>query len=219
MFGLKLVIGNKRYSSWSLRPWLLMKHFDIPFEEIPVLLDTPEFKPTVLKYSPSGKVPCLIDGDIAVHETLAIMEYVAELFPEKPIWPRDRAARALARALSNEMHAGFMGLRSACPMNLRRRFAHKDRGAAATADVARIVAAWRDARTRFGAGGPFLFGAYSAADAMFAPVVTRLDTYAWPVDADTRAYMDAVLADPAFLAWKAGADAETEIVAADEVED
>jgi glutathione S-transferase len=219
MFGLKLVIGNKRYSSWSLRPWLLMKYFEIPFEDVVVPLDTPEFKPTVLKYSPSGKVPCLVDGDILVHETLAIIEYVAELFPEKPIWPRDRAARAYARALANEMHAGFMGLRSACPMNLRRRFAYKDRGPAATADVARIVAAWRDARARFGAGGPFLFGEFSAADAMYAPIVTRLDNYSWPVAADTRAYMDAVLSDPAFLAWKADADAETAIVEADEVED
>lgn len=219
MSTLKLVIGNKRYSSWSLRPWMLMRHFGIAFEEIPVPLDTPEFKPTVLKYSPSGKVPCLVDGDIHVHETLAIVEYLAELFPEKAIWPGDRAARALARALSSEMHAGFQGLRNACPMNLRRHFAWKDRGPAAALDVARIVAAWSDARARFGAGGPFLFGAFSAADAMFAPVVTRLDTYAWPVAADTRAYMDAVLADPAFRAWKADADAETEIVAADEVED
>ncbi len=215
----KLVIGNKRYSSWSLRPWLVMTHFGLPFEEVAVLLDTPQFKPTVLRWSPAGKVPCLVDGDIRVHETLAIIEYLAETHPESAIWPRDRAARALARALANEMHAGFMGLRSACPMNLRRRFAFKDRGAAATADVARIVAAWRDARARFGAAGPFLFGAFSAADAMFAPVVTRLDTYAWPVEADIRAYMDAVLTLPAFLAWKAGADAETEIVAADEVAD
>jgi glutathione S-transferase len=147
MSGLKLVIGNKRYSSWSLRPWLLMTHFGIPFEEVLVPLDTPEFKPTVLTYSPSGKVPCLVDGDILVHETAAIVEYLAESFPATPIWPRDRAARALARALANEMHAGFQGLRSACPMNLRRRFAFKDRGPAATADVARIVAAWRDRKS------------------------------------------------------------------------
>ena len=219
MADLKLVIGNKRYSSWSLRPWLLATHFAIPFEEILVPLDTPEFKPTVLKYSPSGKVPCLVDGDIRVHETLAIVEYLAESFPEAAIWPRDRAARALARALSSEMHAGFMGLRSACPMNLRRHFAFKDRGPAAAKDVERIVAAWRDARARFGVAGPFLFGEFSAADAMFAPVVTRLDTYAWPVDGDTRAYMDAVLTLPAFLAWKAGADAETAILAADEVDE
>lgn len=217
MTALKLVIGNKRYSSWSLRPWLVMTHFAIPFEEIPVLLDTPEFKPTVLKYTPSGKVPCLVDGDIHVFETLAIIEYLAEIFPETAIWPTDRAARALARSMSNEMHAGFVGLRGACPMNLRRRFARKDRGEAATRDVARIVESWREARARFGAGGPFLFGAFSAADAMFAPVVTRLDTYDWAVDPDIRAYMDAVLALPAYRAWKAGADAETEIVEADEV--
>ncbi|WP_333826253.1 glutathione S-transferase family protein [Pinisolibacter sp.] len=215
----KLIIGNKRYSSWSLRPWLLMTHFGLSFEEILVPLDTPEFKPTVLKYSPSGKVPCLVEGDIHVHETLAIFEFLAENHPELPIWPRDRAARALARALASEMHAGFTGLRGACPMNLRTHFAFKDRGPAATADVARIEDAWRDARARFGAGGPFLFGEFSAADAMFAPVVTRLDTYSWPVAADTRAYMDAVLALPAFRTWKAGADAETAIVGADEVED
>lgn len=219
MSDLKLVIGNKRYSSWSLRPWLLMTHFGMPFEEIAVLLDTPSFRPTVLRWSPSGKVPCLVDGDVHVHETLAILEYLAEIFPEHAVWPRDRAARALARALSSEMHAGFTGLRSACPMNLRRSFAFKDRGPAAAADVVRISSAWRDARGRYGAGGPFLFGAFSAADAMFAPVVTRLDTYSWPVDGDIRAYMDAVLSLPAFLAWKAAADAETEIVAADEVED
>lgn len=215
---LKLVIGNKRYSSWSLRPWLLLTHFAIPFDEITILLDTPEFKPEVLKYAGSGKVPCLVDGDVAVFETLAIIEYLAESFPDRAVWPADRAARALARSIANEMHAGFAGLRAACPMNLRRHFPWKDRGPAAAADVARIVAAWRDARARFGAGGPFLFGAFSAADAMFAPVVTRLDTYAWPVAADTRAYMDAILALPAYRAWKAAADAETEILAADEVE-
>jgi glutathione S-transferase len=191
----------------------------MPFEEILVPLDTPEFKPTVLTYSPSGKVPCLVDGPVHVHETLAIFEYLAEIFPEHAVWPRDRAARALARALASEMHAGFMGLRSACPMNLRRSFAFKDRGPAAAKDVTRIVEAWRDARGRFGAGGPFLFGAFSAADAMFAPVVTRLDTYSWPVDGDIRAYMDEVLTLPAFRAWKAGADAETAIVAADEVDE
>jgi glutathione S-transferase len=215
---LKLVIGNKRYSSWSLRPWLLMTHFGIAFEEIGVLLDTPSFKPTVLKYSPAGRVPCLVDGDVSVFETLAIIEYLAETHPDLAIWPRERAARALARSIANEMHAGFGALREACPMNLRRSFPWRDRGAAVNADVGRIVALWRDARARFGAGGPFLFGAFSAADAMYAPVATRLDTYAFPVAADTRAYIDAILTLPAFRAWKAGADAETEIVAADEVE-
>lgn len=213
----RLVIGNKRYSSWSLRPWLLMTHFGIPFEEVMVPLDTPEFAATVARWSPSGKVPCLVDGDVVVFETLAIVEYLAETRPDLPIWPRDRVARAHARALANEMHAGFLGLRAAYPMNLRRHFPWKDRGAAAARDVARIVAAWRGARERFGAGGPFLFGAFSAADAMYAPVVTRLDTYTWPVADDTRAYMDTILSLPAFRAWKAAADAETAILAADEV--
>lgn len=217
MSALKLVIGNKRYSSWSLRPWLVATHFGIAFDEILLPLDTPEFAPALRRYSPAGKVPCLVDGDVSVFETLAIIEYLAEIFPEKAIWPRDRAARALARSIANEMHAGFTGLRAACPMNLRRSFAYKDRGEAATRDVARITASWRDARRRFGADGPFLFGAFSAADAMYAPVATRLDTYAWPVEPDTRAYVDAVLALPAFRAWKAAADLETAILVHDEV--
>ncbi len=218
MAALRLVIGNKRYSSWSLRPWLAMTHFAIPFDETLILLDRPEFKAEVARFSPSGRVPCLVDGDIAVWETLAILEYLAETFPEKAIWPRDRAARAHARAIANEMHAGFTGLRAACPMNLRRTFALRDWGDAARADVARIEALWRDARARFGAGGPFLFGGFSAADAMFAPVALRLDGYGWPLAEDTRAYVDAILALPAFRAWKAGADQETEIVLADEID-
>lgn len=220
MSALKLVIGNKRYSSWSLRPWLVATHFGLAFEEIPILLDQPGTKVEILKWSPSGRVPCLIDGDVRVWETLAIIEYLAELRPDLPIWPADRAARAHARAIANEMHAGFMALRSSCPMNLRRGFAWKGWGGEAAArDVARIVELWRDARARFGAGGPFLFGAFSAADAMYAPVVARLDGYSWPIDADVRAYVDAVMGLPAFRAWKAGADAETAILAADEVDD
>lgn len=220
MASLRLVIGNKRYSSWSLRPWLAMTHFAIPFEETKILLDLPGTKAEILRFSPSGRVPCLIDGDIVVWETLAILEYLAESFPDRAIWPRDRAARAHARAVSNEMHAGFQALRGACPMNLRRDFPWRGWGGeAAAADVARIEALWRGTRARFGATGPFLFGEFSAADAMFAPVVARLAGYSWPLAADTRAYVDAVLALPAFLAWKAGADQETEIVAADEVED
>jgi glutathione S-transferase len=215
-----LVIANKRYSSWSLRPWLVMTHFGLPFREVGVLLDLPESKAEILRWSPSGRVPCLVDGDIRVWETLAIVEYLAERHPDLPIWPTDVAARAEARAISNEMHAGFQALRSACPMNLRKRFAWKPRGGEkAAADVARIVELWRAARARFGAGGPFLFGAFSAADAMYAPVATRLDTYAWPLDADIRAYVDAVLDLPAFRAWKAAADLETALVPSDEVED
>jgi glutathione S-transferase len=218
MSSLRLVIGNKRYSSWSLRPWLVMTHFAIPFDETKILLDLPGTKAEILRFSPSGRVPCLIDGDIAVWETLAIIEFLAESFPDRAIWPRDRAARARARAVANEMHAGFTALRNACPMNLRRDFAPRDWGGAAARDVARIEDLWRDARARFGAAGPFLFGAFSAADAMYAPVVARLAGYGWPIASDTRAYVDAVQALPAYRAWKAGADEETEIVAADEVD-
>ena len=219
MPSLRLVIGNKRYSSWSLRPWLLMTHFGIPFEETEILLDRPSSKAEILRFSPSGRVPCLVDGDVSVWETLAIVEYLAESFPSLVIWPRARAARAMARAISSEMHAGFTSLRSACPMNLRRSFPWRDWGGAATAaDVARIEALIGEARARFGAEGPFLFGAFSAADAMYAPVAVRLAGYSWPVGDVTQAWIEAVYALPAFAAWKAGADAETEILAIDEID-
>jgi len=200
-----LTIGNKLYSSWSLRPWMVLRAFDIPFEETVIPLYRPESKARILQVSPSGKVPCLTDGDVRVWESLAIIEYLAEKFPEKAIWPTDPKARAHARAAASEMHAGFQALRSACPMNLGKRFARKDRGAAVAADVARVTALWRKARQSFGGEGPFLYGAFSAADAMFAPVVTRLDTYQVDVEPDTRAYMDAILSHPAFVAWREAA--------------
>lgn len=216
---MQLIIGNKRYSSWSLRPWLVMTHFGLAFEETLIQLDTPQFAEEVRRFSPSGRVPCLIDGDISVWETLAIIEYLAESFPNEPIWPRDKAARAVARAISNEMHAGFAALRSACPMNLRRTYAYRDRGEGAARDVARITALWRDARKRFGAGGPFLFGDFSAADAMYAPVVLRLTGYNWPLDSDTVEYVAAVHELPAMKAWKEAAQAEPWIVHADEIDE
>lgn len=219
MSSLRLVIANKRYSSWSLRPWLVMTHFAIPFVEEKILLDLADSKANILRVSPSGRVPCLVDGDVAIWETLAIVEYLAESFPDRAIWPTDRAARAVARAISNEMHAGFVALRSACPMNLRRSFPWRDWGGpAAAAEVARIEQLIADARARFGGSGPFLFGAFSAADAMYAPVALRLLGYSWPISAPTRAWAQVVTALPAFAAWKAGADAESEIIAADEVE-
>jgi glutathione S-transferase len=216
---MQLIIGNKRYSSWSLRPWLVLSHFGMQFEETLIQLDTPTFADEVRRYSPSGRVPCLVDGDITVWETLAIIEYLAESFPEHAIWPRDKAARAAARAISNEMHAGFSGLRSACPMNLRRSFAYKDRGEGAKADVVRITVLWRDARQRFGAGGPFLFGPFSAADAMYAPVVLRLTGYSRPLEADIAEYVAAVHELPAMKAWKAAASTEPWIVHADEIDE
>lgn len=222
-----LVIGNKCHSSWSLRPWILMKQFGIPFEEVLIPfadpIDSPEWKAQIRRYSPAGKVPALVDGDIQVWESLAIMEYLAEKHPELAIWPRDRAARAMARAIASEMHAGFAAIRSACPMNLGKRYAERDRGPGVAKDAARVTEIWRSARERFGTraaeGGPFLFGAFTAADAMYAPMVTRFDTYSIPADRDTRAYMDAILATPAFQEWRRAALAETWIVPEDEVDE
>ncbi|WP_112662542.1 glutathione S-transferase family protein [Microvirga flavescens] len=213
-----LVIGNKLYSSWSLRPWLLMKQLGVAFDEILIPLDTPDTRAQVLKHSPAGKLPVLIDGDVTVFETIAIMEYVADAFGV-PVWPQDRKARALARAVAAEMHAGFQGLRSNCPMNLGKKFARKDRGEAVARDVARFVEIVKEARGKFGQSGPFLFGAFSGADAMFAPLVTRLDTYSFDLDAPTRAYVDAVLSLPSFQEWRNAGLEEPWIVDADEVDE
>jgi glutathione S-transferase len=213
-----LVIANKLYSSWSLRPWLLLKQFGIPFDEILIPLDLPDTKQKVLKHSPAGKVPILVDGEATVWESIAIMEYAGDALGA-PVWPQDRAARAMARSVAAEMHAGFFALRSACPMNLGKKYAAKDRGEAVARDVARFSEIVRQARERFGKGGPFLFGAFSAADAMYAPLVTRLDTYSVDLDATTRAYADAILALPAFREWRAAALQETWIVDADEVDE
>ena len=209
---LTLAIANKVYSSWSMRPWLVMRHFEIVFDEVVIPMDLETSKAEMLRHAPTGKCPSLRDGDIVVWDSLAIIEYVAECHPELLIWPRDKTARALARSLAAEMHSGFMALRRNLPMNMRRAPAKlrfdAETQAAIEADVARIEAAWADARHRFGAGGPFLFGAFSAADAMFAPVVNRLQVYDVPVGGETRAYMDAVTALPAWRDWKAEADAE-----------
>lgn len=220
---MKLLIGNKCYSSWSLRAWLMLSAKGLAFEERLIPLDEPGFKEAIFAEAPGsgGTVPMLIDGEIAVWETLAIMEYLHERFPERGIWPADRAARAHARAIASEMHAGFFALRRACPMNLGKRFSARNRGADVAGDVARITALWREARARFGAAGegPFLYGAFCAADAMFAPVVTRLDTYSIPVDPGSAAYMRAVLALPAYRTWLGAALAEPWIVAQDEVDE
>ncbi|HEX2136679.1 MAG TPA: glutathione S-transferase family protein [Microvirga sp.] len=213
-----LVIANKLYSSWSLRPWLLLRELGIAFDEIVIPLDTPTTKAEVLRHSPAGKVPILVDGDVTVWESIAIIEYAADAYGA-PVWPADRKARAMARSVAAEMHAGFQALRSACPMNLGKKFARRDRGEAVARDVARFEGIVRDARERFGRGGPFLFGAFSGADAMYAPVVTRLETYSIPVSAPTRAYMDAILALPSFQDWRAAALQETWVVADDEVDE
>ncbi|WP_457089832.1 glutathione S-transferase family protein [Microvirga sp. P5_D2] len=215
---LTLVIANKCYSSWSLRPWLLLKQLGVAFDEITIPLDLPDTREKVLKHSPAGKVPILIDGDVTVWESIAIMEYVGDGL-SKNVWPQDPKARAMARSVAAEMHSSFQGLRSACPMNLGKKYTRKDRGEAVARDVARFSEIVRQARERFGAGGPFLFGRFSAADAMFAPLVTRLDTYSIELDATTQAYVDTILTLPAFWEWRAAALEESWIVAADEVDE
>ena len=209
---MKLVIANKAYSSWSFRPWLLMRMFELLFDEVVIPLDLPGSAAAIAEFSPAGKVPVLVDGSITVWDSLAIIEYLAEAMPACPIWPRDPSARALARSLAAEMHSGFAPLRRALPMNMRRasKSASLDTETASAVanDVARIKAAWADARSRFGADGPFLFGGFCAADAMFAPVVNRLHAYAVDVDERTLAYMTIMMALPAWRDWQAGGEAE-----------
>src|SRR5208282_877027 len=200
--GLRLVIGNKNYSSWSFRPWLALKVAGIAFEETLISLDAPDFKARLTALSGAGKVPVLIDGDTHVWESLAIFEYLAEKFPAAALWPQHPAARAHARAVAAEMHAGFLPLRRQLPMNVRRPVMPRALDADAVADVARIDAIWNECRARFGSGGPYLYGAFTAADAMYAPVVWRFHTYAVAVSAPASAYMRALMALPAWNEWR-----------------
>lgn len=210
---LKLVIGNKNYSSWSMRPWVAMKACGIDFEEIFIPLYTgPADKQRLLDVSPAGKVPALIDGDATVWDSLAIVEYLAERFPEARLWPDTREARAYARSISAEMHSGFAALRNECGMNLHRPVKAKPLSDAARADIARVQQIWTDCRTRYGGQGPYLFGAFSAADAMYAPVVHRFRTYAIDVSPTVRDYMAAMTALPAFAEWTAAGLAETIVI-------
>ena len=218
MAKLNLVIGNKNYSSWSLRPWLAMTMAGIEFDETLIQLDTPDTKKQIAEHSKAGRVPILRHGNVTIWETLAILEYLAETFPEKNLWPTPTAARAVARAVSNEMHAGFSGLRNACPMNLRRPPKPIALSEEIRADIARIEDIWRDCRQGYGQGGEFLFGSFSIADAMFAPVAARFETYDIAVSADSRAYMDVLFATPAFQKWKSAALKETWILPHDEVD-
>jgi glutathione S-transferase len=206
---LKLVIANKLYSSWSMRPWLVLRAFAIPFEEIIIPLRREDSRPRVLEYSPSGKVPALIDGDHVIWESMAIIETLAEHFPGMAIWPKDRQARAHARSISNEMHSGFQTVRQACPMNLGARYKTPEMTVPLKANVDRIEAIWSEARAKFGAKGPYLYGDFSAADAMYAPVVTRFDSYSIPVSAATRRYMDLILRHPDVAHWRNEALKET----------
>jgi len=214
--GLTLVIGNKNYSSWSLRPWIAMRNAGIAFEERLVSLDDVDFKKTVHAISPAGKVPALADDGVHVWESLAILEYLAEKFPAAGLWPSAPAARAHARAIASEIHGGFAALRRECPMNLWRPIKRHALSPEAQTNVERIDAIWTDCRTRFGQGGPFLFGTFGAADAMYAPVVSRFETYAVDVGAASRAYMAAVTALAAFVEWKAAALKEPWVLPEDE---
>ncbi|WGJ15450.1 glutathione S-transferase family protein [Methylocapsa sp. D3K7] len=205
---LTLIIANKAYSSWSLRPWILMRHFEIAFDEIVIPLAQDNTRAGLLRYSPSGKCPVLIDGEITVWDSLAIIEYLAEMYPEKPLWPKALAARARARSLAAEMHSGFAGLRGLLPMNMRRAVKKVALTPEASADVARLEQAFQQTREAFGRAGPFLFGDFSAADAMFAPIVNRLHVYDVAVMPSTKAYMDAVMALPAWQEWHTQAQVE-----------
>ncbi|WP_448189648.1 glutathione S-transferase family protein [Azospirillum sp. sgz301742] len=209
---LTLVIGNKAYSSWSMRPWLALKHTGAPFTEVLVQLRQPDSRDTILQHSPSGKVPLLRHGERVVWDSLAICEYLAETYTDAALWPDDTYARAVARSVSAEMHSGFVDLRSNMPMDLKARRPGEGRTDECLADIARITEIWRDARARFGAmdqnGGPYLFGRFSIADCMYAPVVTRFETYGVDLDPVCRTYADAVLALPAMREWTEAARAE-----------
>ena len=213
---MKLLIGNKNYSSWSLRPWLLLTHLEIPFEEEKLSFNDPAFKARVGKYSPVGQVPVLVDGDVAVWDSLAIAEYVAETFPDRGVWPADRAARARARSICAEIHAGFSALRNAMPMNCELRFDWVPQDLQVQRDIARVVASWSDCRARFGAGGPFLFGAFSAADAFYAPVVRRFLGFAVKLPDVAAAYVATMDTLPAMRAWVTAGLAEKDFVEVDE---
>ncbi|MGC2414961.1 MAG: glutathione S-transferase family protein [Stellaceae bacterium] len=215
MADLTIYLGNKNYSSWSLRPWLVLKRTTVQFDEVVVPLYQPGSHEAVLKYSPSGRLPALRHGDVTIWESLAICEYLAESFPTFELWPKDPAARALARAISAEMHAGFQALRQHMPMNIRSHFPGRGVTPEVQADINRVMAIWRDCRTRFGEGnGDFLFGPFTIADAMFAPVVTRFRTYQSDIEREAEAYCEAVMALPAMQEWIVAAKNEPMIVEA-----
>ncbi len=209
-----LYIGNKNYSSWSFRPWVALTGCGIPFEERLIPFDFDAGNPKFKDISPTGRVPVLHHGSLRVWESLSIIEYAAELFPDAGLWPTDSGDRAMARSISMEMLSGFRALRGACPMNMRREVRTIDLPEGVADDVARIETIWRDMRRR--SGGPFLFGAFSAADAMYAPVVNRFKVYDLVKAADTLDYMQAMESHPAWIAWRDAALAETWIVAEDE---
>jgi glutathione S-transferase len=213
---MKLVIGNRNYSSWSVRPWLVLTHFEIPFEEELAPLSGPGWKENLRQKSPTGRVPVLLDGDLLIPETTAIIEYLAELYPDRGIWPLDRQQRALARAAAAEMHAGFAALRNEAPMNIRASLPGRVPHDRVAGDLHRIEALWSDNLER--SGGPYLFGSFTAADAMFAPVASRIRTYELPVSDTAMEYVEAIYALPAFQSLFAKAAAEPWTVQRDELD-
>lgn len=205
---LHLYIGNKNYSSWSMRPWLALKATGLPFRETVLPLFTEETNAFLAVTSPNKKAPFLVVGDQKIWDSLAIIEFLAELAPSAGLWPQDQRTRAHARSISAEMHSGFQALREQCGMNIRRRYNNNALSEATKADVARIEALWADCRAHYGAGGPFLFGAFSAADCMYAPVVTRFVTYGISLNPTSQAYVEAVCAHPVVAQWIADAEVE-----------
>ena len=214
---MKLVIANKNYSSWSLRAWLALRATGQIFTEEQILLGQPDSREQILKHSPSGRLPCLVDGSLLVWDSLAIIEYLAELFPA--LWPEDRSERALARSISAEMHSSFPALRNQMPMNVRRSLPGRGRSAESEADIARIVQIWNRCLARRSVEGPYLFGRFSGADAMFAPICFRFQTYGVEPTGPAGTYLATMLAHPAMREWQSAAEQETAIVTADELPD
>ncbi len=212
MADITIYLGNKNYSSWSLRGWLMLKASGLEFDEVVIPLDEPTTRETVLRHSPSGRVPAIKNGEQTVWDTLAIGEYLNEIAPEARLWPADPAARALARSVAAEMHSGFEGLRGHFPMNMRSTFADRPPTPAAQADINRIAAIWRDCRRRFGGTGEFLFGEFTIADAMFAPVVSRFRTYKIAADEVAQAYGEAIWNLPAMQEWLQAAKKEPMVI-------
>jgi glutathione S-transferase len=210
-----LVIGNHNYSSWSLRPWLALKHLGVPFRLERIALDQPDTAACIRRHSPGGRVPVLVEGDVTIWESLAIIEHLAEAHPQ--LWPSEPVARGMARAVAAEMHSGFQALRNELPMNIRAMGRAVAPSPAAAADIARIVAIWSEARKRFGRTGPWLFGAFSAADAMYTPVASRFRTYGVPLPEALMRYQDTALGSPAMREWTAMAESEAEVIAHEEV--
>ena len=221
MANLTIYLGNKNYSSWSLRPWLVLKHMAVAFDEVVIPLYQAGSRERVLEYSPSGRVPALRHGAVTVWDSLAICEYLAEAFPDRQLrqlWPQDAAARAVARSISAEMHAGFAALRHHLPMNVRAAIPGRAMTPEVAADIARITAIWRDCRSRFGNGkGDFLFGPFTIADAMFAPVASRFRTYGVALERGAEAYCALLMALPAMRQWIAAARDEPMVVESFEV--